>query len=101
AHVTELLNLHEYVDMLIPRGGAALHEFCRNNSHIPVITGGIGICHLFVDETADLEAALDVIQNAKVQRPSVCNALDTALIHRAVAAQFIPRVVTHLAKDGV
>lgn len=101
ARVTELLNLHEYVDMLIPRGGAALHEFCRENSRIPVITGGIGICHLFVDETADLDASLDVIHNAKVQRPSVCNALDTALVHRAVAAEFLPKVVSHLGKDGV
>jgi glutamate-5-semialdehyde dehydrogenase len=87
--------------MLIPRGGAALHQFCRENSRIPVITGGIGICHLFVDETADLQAALQVIQNAKVQRPSVCNALDTALIHRSVAAEFLPRLVSHLSRDGV
>lgn len=101
ARVTELLALDEYVDMIIPRGGAALHEFCRHHSRIPVITGGIGICHLFVDESADLDAALEVIRNAKVQRPSVCNALDTALVHRAVAAEFLPRVVSRLAKDGV
>jgi glutamate-5-semialdehyde dehydrogenase len=101
ARVTELLQLQEYIDMLIPRGGAALHRFCRENSRIPVITGGIGICHLFVDESADLEAAVAVIQNAKVQRPSVCNALDTALVHRAVAADFLPRLVACLAEDGV
>ncbi len=93
ARVMELLQLQAYVDMLIPRGGAALHEFCRMNSRIPVITGGIGICHLFVDESADLDASLDVIQNAKVQRPTVCNALDTVLIHRTVAAEFLPRLV--------
>jgi glutamate-5-semialdehyde dehydrogenase len=87
--------------MLIPRGGAALHEFCRQNSRIPVITGGIGICHLFVDETADLDAALRVIYNAKTQRPTVCNSLDTALIHRAIAGQFLPRLVAHLAPAGV
>jgi glutamate-5-semialdehyde dehydrogenase len=101
ARVTELLHLDQYVDMIIPRGGAGLHQFCRENSHIPVITGGIGICHLFVDDSADLEAALKVIYNAKVQRPTVCNALDTALVHRAVAAEFLPRVVDHLSTAGV
>jgi glutamate-5-semialdehyde dehydrogenase len=101
ARVMELLRLQEYVDMLIPRGGAALHEFCRLNSRIPVITGGIGICHLFVDESADLDAALAVIQNAKVQRPTVCNALDTVLIHRTIAAEFLPRLAHLLSRDGV
>jgi gamma-glutamyl phosphate reductase len=101
ARVTELLALDEYVDMIIPRGGAALHQFCRDHSRIPVITGGIGICHLFVDESADLTTALNVIHNAKVQRPTVCNALDTALVHRAVAAEFLPRLVDKLGGDGV
>jgi glutamate-5-semialdehyde dehydrogenase len=101
ALVLDLLHLKNYVDMIIPRGGAGLHEFCRENSHVPVITGGIGICHLFVDETADLDAALKIIHNAKTQRPSVCNALDTALVHRAVAQEFLPRLVNHLAPAGV
>ena len=101
ARVLDLLNLHEYVDFIIPRGGNALHQFCRENSRIPVITGGIGICHLFVDESADLEAAIKVLHNAKTQRPSVCNALDTALVHQAVAADFLPDLVSHLAADGV
>ncbi len=101
AHVAGLLRLHQYVDMIIPRGGNALHQFCRENSTIPVITGGIGICHLYVDESADLKAALPVIRNAKIQRPSVCNALDTVLVHAAVAAQFLPQVVAALAEDGV
>jgi len=101
ARVTELLQLDEYVDMIIPRGGAGLHQFCRENSRIPVITGGIGICHLFVDDSADLDAALKIISNAKTQRPSVCNALDAALVHRAVAAEFLPRVVDHLGMAGV
>ncbi|MBI5292878.1 MAG: glutamate-5-semialdehyde dehydrogenase [Chloroflexi bacterium] len=101
ARVAELLALRDYVDIIIPRGGAALHQYCREHSRIPVITGGIGICHLFVDDTADLDAALEVIRNAKVQRPTVCNALDTALVHRAVAAQFLPRLVARLAADGV
>ncbi len=101
ARVTELLALDEYVDMIIPRGGAGLHRFCREHSRIPVITGGIGICHLFVDESADLDAALNVIYNAKVQRPTVCNALDTALVHRAAATGFLPRLVNHLGAAGV
>lgn len=99
--VNELLEMNEYIDMLIPRGGAALHRFCREHSRIPVITGGIGICHLYVDETADLEAALPVIHNAKVQRPTVCNALDTLLVHRAIAADFLPHVVENLRRSGV
>jgi glutamate-5-semialdehyde dehydrogenase len=101
ARVTELLQMDEHVDMIIPRGGAGLHQFCREHSRMPVITGGIGICHLFVDDSADLAAALKIIFNAKTQRPSVCNALDTALVHRAVAAEFLPRVVDHLGAAGV
>jgi glutamate-5-semialdehyde dehydrogenase len=99
--VFDLLQMDRYVDMVIPRGGAALHEFCRQNSRIPVITGGIGICHLFVDRSADLASSLEVIRNAKIQRPSVCNALDTALVHRDVAARFLPMLVERLAADGV
>ena len=99
--VMELLQMYEYVDMLIPRGGASLHQFCRENSRIPVITGGIGICHLFVDETADLEASVKVIYNAKTQRPTVCNALDTVLVHRLVAAKFLPLLVAGLEQAGV
>ncbi|GAB4498313.1 MAG: glutamate-5-semialdehyde dehydrogenase [Anaerolineales bacterium] len=101
AHVTELLRLHDLIDLLIPRGGAALHAFCRENSQIPVITGGIGICHLFVERSANLDAALPVIFNAKVQRPTVCNALDTLLVDAAIAPEFLPRVVAHLASAGV
>ena len=101
ALVLELLKMEEYVDMIIPRGGAGLHDFCRQNSRIPVITGGIGICHLFVDESADLEKSIEVIRNAKIQRPSVCNALDTVLVHRAVAVDLLPRLVNRLSADGV
>jgi glutamate-5-semialdehyde dehydrogenase len=96
-----LLHMHDYVDMLIPRGGAQLHAFCRENSRIPVITGGIGVCHLFVDASADLDAAERVIENAKIQRPTVCNALDTVLVHRQVAAGFLPSLVARLEKLGV
>ncbi len=100
-YVGELLRLSDYVDMIIPRGGNALHTFCRENSTIPVITGGIGICHLYVDATADLAAAVEVIRNAKVQRPSVCNALDTLLVQESIAARFVPMVVERLRQDGV
>lgn len=99
--VVELLRMHQYIDMLIPRGGAALHKFCRENSSIPVITGGIGICHLFVDQSVDFDAAIRVIQNAKVQRPTVCNSLDTVLIHRAIAEDFLPLLVDRLVESDV
>lgn len=99
--VSEMLRLDEYIDMIIPRGGAGLHRLCREKSTIPVITGGIGICHIFVDEDADLERAVEIVENAKVQRPSVCNALDTLLVHRAVADRFIPDVAQRLTKSGV
>ena len=100
-YVGELLRLDQYVDMIIPRGGNALHRLCREQSTIPVITGGIGICHLYVEPGADLAAAVRVIQNAKVQRPSVCNALDTVLVQESIAADLIPRIVARLSEDGV
>jgi glutamate-5-semialdehyde dehydrogenase len=101
AHVLGLLRMNNYVDMIIPRGGAGLHQFCRENATIPVITGGIGICHLFVDASADLVQAVEIIHNAKTQRPTVCNALDTVLIHRAIALEVLPLIVDRLAPDGV
>lgn len=101
SEVKELLQLHEYIDLIIPRGSATLQQFCRDHSKIPVITGGVGICHLFVDESADLERSLSVILNAKTQRPTVCNALDTLLVHTSIAPHFIPRIVQVLSKEGV
>ncbi len=101
ALLLELLKLHQFVDIIIPRGGEGLHRFCRENSRIPVITGGTGICHIFWDESAIPEKALAVIFNAKTQRPSVCNALDTVLVHRSVAAGVLPRIVERLAPAGV
>ncbi len=101
ALVTGLLRLDKYVDMIIPRGGATLHRLCREQATIPVITGGMGICHIFVDESADLAKAIDIVENAKVQRPSVCNALDTVLVHRAAAARFLPGMAERLAANHV
>ena len=101
ALVGELLEMDQYVDMLIPRGGAGLHEFCRKNSRIPVITGGIGVCHIFLDETADIFRAFQVIHNAKVQRPTVCNALETLLVHQNIADAAIPDLCEYLGMEGV
>ncbi|MCB8985533.1 MAG: glutamate-5-semialdehyde dehydrogenase [Ardenticatenaceae bacterium] len=101
ALVADLLRLDQYVDMIIPRGGAGLHRLCREQSSIPVITGGIGICHIYVDESADLDRAVDIIENSKVQRPSVCNALDTVLVHPAVANALLPALAARLAQSGV
>ncbi|MGC9398663.1 MAG: glutamate-5-semialdehyde dehydrogenase [Anaerolineae bacterium] len=101
ALVSELLRLDRYVDMIIPRGGPALQRLCREQSTLPVITGGIGICHLYVDADADIAGALDVIENAKVQRPSVCNALDTLLVQREIAETFLPRLAERLLPLGV
>jgi len=100
-YVVELLRLHDYIEMIIPRGSNALHTFCRENSTIPVITGGIGICHLYVDESADINLSIPVIENAKIQRPSVCNALDTLLLHHSIAANLLPRIVDKLGESGV
>ncbi len=94
--VSQLLKLDDYVDMIIPRGGAGLHKMCKENSTIPVIIGGFGISHIFVDESADLEKSLLVVENSKVQRPSACNALDTLLVHEKVAATFLPALAEQL-----
>ncbi|MCU0498178.1 MAG: glutamate-5-semialdehyde dehydrogenase [Anaerolineae bacterium] len=101
AYVGQMLKLHRYIDMIIPRGGNTLHEFCREHSTIPVIIGGIGICHVFVDKSAKLDDALNITYNAKTQRPSVCNALDTLLVHQQVAETFLPCVIERLGPAGV
>ncbi|HUN07649.1 MAG TPA: glutamate-5-semialdehyde dehydrogenase [Aggregatilineales bacterium] len=100
-YVGQMLRLHQYIDLIIPRGGNALHTFCRENSTIPVITGGIGVCHLYVDASADLEKALPIIHNAKTQRPAVCNSVETVLVNSAVAADFLPRMANLLGEAGV
>ncbi|PME33690.1 glutamate-5-semialdehyde dehydrogenase [Vibrio sp. 10N.286.55.E10] len=95
--VSQLLKLDDYVDMIIPRGGAGLHKMCKENSTIPVIIGGFGISHIFVDESADLEKSVDVVENSKVQRPSACNSLDTLLVHEAAAEAFLTKLKQRLA----
>lgn len=101
ALVTQFLKLDQYVDMIVPRGGAGLHRLCREQSTIPVITGGMGVGHIYVDATADVTRAVDIIENSKVQRPSACNALDTLLVNQAVAAELLPNVAERLAKSRV
>lgn len=100
-YIKEMLHAHEFIDLIIPRGGANLHHYCREHSTIPVITGGIGICHLFVDESADQTASLEVIHNAKIQKPSACNALDTILVHEKIAEIFIPKILKRFEQDEV
>lgn len=99
--VGQLLQMDKYVDMIIPRGGASLHRFCLENSTIPVITGGIGVCHIYVEPTADMDRAIPIILNAKTQRPSVCNALDTLLVHSDIAETFLPQAGASIAAAGV
>lgn len=101
ALVAEMLRMDKYIDMLIPRGGAGLHKLCREQSTIPVITGGIGVCHIFVDESAEIDAALNVIVNAKTQRPSTCNTVETLLVHEGIADRFLPALSDKMAASGV
>jgi glutamate-5-semialdehyde dehydrogenase len=99
--VREMLRANGLIDMIIPRGGAALHQFAIENASVPVITGGIGICHVYVDAAADPAKVNPIIVNAKVQRPSVCNALDTVLIHQAAAPALLPGLAEALAAHKV
>ena len=97
----EVMQLTGYVDCLIPRGGPALIRSIREHATVPVIIDGDGNCHVYVDEAADLDAALDIVVNAKTQRPSVCNAAESLVVHEAIADLFLPRVAETLLADGV
>lgn len=101
ALVNEMLRMDKHIDMLIPRGGAGLHKLCREQSTIPVITGGIGVCHIFVDDSAEIAPALKIIVNAKTQRPSTCNTVETLLVHQDIAARFLPALSQQMAESGV
>lgn len=101
ALVSEMLRMDKYIDMLIPRGGAGLHKLCREQSTIPVITGGIGVCHIYVDESAEIAEALKVIVNAKTQRPSTCNTVETLLVNKNIADSFLPALSKQMAESGV
>ena len=97
----QLMRLSQYLDVLIPRGGAGLINAVAENATVPVIKTGVGNCHVFVDESADLEMAVNIIDNGKTQRPSVCNAVETVIIHRAVAAQLLPMMKARLDAHNV
>lgn len=99
--VYELLQLEEWIDLIIPRGGEELIRAVVANSKIPVIKHYKGVCHIFVDETAELEMALRICMNAKVQRPGVCNAMETLLVHRAIAPRFLPLLAEEYRRAGV
>jgi glutamate-5-semialdehyde dehydrogenase len=101
ALVGELLKMRDLIDLVVPRGGEGLINYVRENAAMPVIAGGIGVCHTFVDKTADLNKAAAIIYNAKVQRPTVCNALDTVLVHRDIARDFLSLMAGELNKAGV
>ena len=99
--VNILLKMNRFIDVIIPRGGAGLIRTVVENSTVPVIETGIGICHTFVDESADLEMAADIAFNAKVSRPGVCNSMETLLVHRAVASRLLPLLLERYEKAGV
>ena len=101
AAILEMLQLEEEIDLIIPRGGEELIRFVMTHSKIPVIKHYKGVCHLFVDESADLEMATRVCLNAKVQRPGVCNAMETLLVHEKIAGRFLPKMEKAFQKEGV
>mgnify|MGYP001850683628 FL=1 len=99
ASANALMTAVGYVDLLIPRGGAGLIRACVENAKVPCIQTGTGICHIFVDDTADQTKALDIIENAKASRPSVCNAEEVCLVHSAIAREFLPKLAQRLGPD--
>ncbi|MDI3473061.1 MAG: glutamate-5-semialdehyde dehydrogenase [Thermotogaceae bacterium] len=99
--VEEMLKLNQYLSLIVPRGGYGLIKFVVENSNIPVLETGVGNCHIYVDESANLEKSIDVIINAKVQRPGTCNAVEKVLIHRNIAAKFLPVLYEKLQENKV
>ncbi len=99
--VDHMLRMKDVIDLLIPRGGAGLIKFVSENATMPVITGGIGVCHIYVDKSADLDKAVAIAYNAKVQRPTVCNALDALLVHSEIAPRYLPLIAEEWSKAGV
>ena len=99
--VEPMLRMKEHIDLLIPRGGAEMIRYVAETAAMPVITGGVGVCHTYVDKSADLDKAVLIAYNAKVQRPTVCNAMDTLLVHSEAAPSYLPAVARELSKAGV
>lgn len=98
---TAMMKMNDYIDVLIPRGGAGLIQAVVKNSTVPVIETGVGNCHVFVDESADIEKAVNIIVNAKAQRPGVCNAAETMLVHKNIAEEFLPKAIKALREKNV
>jgi glutamate-5-semialdehyde dehydrogenase len=96
-----MLKMRETIDLVVPRGGAGLIKFVTENATMPVVSGGIGVCHTYVDRGADVDMAVAIAVNAKVQRPTVCNALDCLLVHNNIARDYLPRIAAEWAKFGV
>ncbi len=101
ALVDAMLKMNDCIDLLVPRGGASLVRFVAENATMPAVTGGIGVCHTYVDRAADLKMAVEIVHNAKVRRPSICNALDTVLVHSEVAVRVLPLIAKALTASGV
>ena len=99
--VDALLKMNQYIDLIVPRGGEGLVRYVGENATMPAVTGGVGVCHTYVDRAADLEMAAKVALNAKVRRPYICNALDTLLVHSSVAVDGLARIASGLAASGV
>ena len=99
--VSRMLKAKDVIDLLIPRGGQALINRVADEATMPAVTGGVGVCHTYVDKKADLESAVRIVNNAKVTRPSVCNALDTAIVHSEIAPVFLPRLAAVWKDIGV
>ncbi len=101
ALVNHLLKMNHVIDLLIPRGGSGLIKFVTENATMPVVSGGIGVCHTYVDRSADISKATAIAFNAKVQRPTVCNALDTLLVHAGIAPEYLPRIAAEWGRARV
>jgi glutamate-5-semialdehyde dehydrogenase len=101
ALVGDMLQMRQYIDLMIPRGGAGLIKRVKENAAMAVVAGGIGVCHTYVDKSADIDKAVAIVFNAKVQRPTVCNALDTVLVHAGIAQKYLPPMAAKLAGAGV
>jgi glutamate-5-semialdehyde dehydrogenase len=100
ALVPELLSMRQYIDLCVPRGGGLI-DVVLEHARMPVLIGGVGVCHTYIDKSADIDKAVDIADNAKTRRPSICNALDTLLVHRDVATAYLPKIAQRWAEKNV
>ena len=98
ALVKELLGMVDYIDLVVPRGGGLI-PFVMEHAKVPVLIGGVGVCHTYVDKAADVEMAVDIVNNSKTRRPSICNALDTVIVHRDIASDYLPALAKRWAGE--